>query len=427
MSRVAVVLPGGGARGAYEIGALSVVLPALEARGERVDLWCGTSVGAINAALYASVAHLEAGEAVARAEEGWRALAKSDVIERVVGTRLPLTALRVAGDWFGVPGVGATGLLDPRPLERSLERWIDWLSLARNVRAGSLDAVCAVATSLQRGGPVAFVHTLGAMPAAKDEIRYVRACLTSEHVRASAAIPTLFPPVEVRTPRSAAGFYMDGATRLNSPIKPAIALGADRVIVIGFEPMDGRSPAAAPPHRPHLADVAANLLDGLLVDPVADDVRRLAAINAFFVDGVAGPQHAARTYRRARGRPPYRTISYALIAPRRRGELGRIAGVVFRRRYGGVRALRSPDFLVMSRLLGTRSPSQGELLSFLFFDPAYIAALIEAGRQDAERWIERHPRFWCSDAAHDLALAPPGDDLREEDAVREWRELARRR
>jgi NTE family protein len=427
MSRIAVVLPGGGARGAYEIGALSVVLDALEARGERVDMWCGTSVGAINAALYASLAHLEAGEAGARAEAGWRALAKSDVIERVVGPRLPLTALRIAGDWLGVPGVGATGLLDAGPLERSLDRWIDWMSVARNVRTGCVHAVCVVATSMARGGPVAFVHTTAKTPPADDDIRYVRACMTSEHIRASAAIPMLFPPVEVRTPRRAAGFYMDGATRLNSPIKPAVALGAEKVVVIGFDPLGGLAPVAAGPARPQLADVAANLLDGLLVDPVAEDVRRMAAINSFFVDGLGGPQHGARTYRRARGRQPYRTISYALIAPERRGELGRIAETVFRRRYGGLRALRSPDFLLMSRLLGSGSPSQGELLSFLFFDREFVGELIAAGRRDAERWIERHPRFWCSDAAHDLALEPPGEELREEDAVREWRELSRRR
>ncbi len=426
MPRVAVVLPGGGARGAYEIGALSVMLEALEARGERVDLWCGTSVGAINAALYGSLAHLGAREASARAESGWRALAKSDVITRVVGPRMPLKALRLAGDWIGLPGVGSTGLLDPSPLQRSLDRWIDWLALARNVKTRAAEAVCVVATSLDGGGPVAFVHGDAPTPSAAGEIRYVRTCLSSEHVRASAAIPMLFPPVEVTAPRAAAGAYMDGATRLNSPIKPALALGADRVIVIGFEPLHG-PPDPIARRRPHLADVAANVLDGLLVDPVAEDVHRMAAINAFFVDSVAGPQHAARTYRRARGRPPYRTISYALIAPERGGELGQIAARIFRERYGGLRALRSPDFLLLSRLFGTTSPSQGELLAFLFFDQEFIAALIEAGRRDALRWLERHPRVWCSDAGHDLALAPPGAEAREEDAVREWRELARRR
>jgi NTE family protein len=426
--RVAAVLPGGGARGAYEVGALAVLLSALEARGERVDLWCGTSVGAINATLFASLAHLPAEASAAAAIAGWTSLAKSDVIENVIGPGLPRTGLRLISDWLGLPGGGASGLLDPAPLRRSLDRWIDWLSVARNVRAGLLDAVCAVATSLEHGAPVAFVHTAAdrALPGS-DDIRYVRTCLASDHIRASAAIPLLFPPVQVATPADAAGFYTDGAIRLNSPIKPAVALGAERVIIVGFDPLATHSAEARRPGRPHLSDIAGNVLDGLLVDPVAADVHRLAAINAFFVEGLAGPQDAARAYRRVRGRPAYRRIAYALVAPERRGELGRIAQRVFGARYGGLRGLRSPDFALMSRLLGTRAASRGELLSFLFFDQAFIAELIAAGRRDAERWLERHPRLWCADAAHDLGVEVSTHEAREEDTVREWRDLSRRR
>jgi len=428
--RVAAVLPGGGARGAYEVGALSVLLPALEVRGERVDLWCGTSVGAINAALFASLAHLPADQGAEAAVEGWLSMTKSDVISRVIGPGTPRTALRIASDFLGLPGGGASGLLDPAPLRRSLDRWIDWLSITRNVRSGLVEAVCAVATSLEHGAPVAFVHATTDRPLpTSDTIRYVRACLGSEHIRASAAIPMLFPPVEVTGPAEAAGFYTDGATRLNSPIKPAVSLGADRVLIIGFDPVGWAGKASRERRqagRPHFADVAGNVLDGLLVDPVAADVHRLAAVNAFFVEGIGGPQDGARTYRRARGRPPYRRIAYALVAPERRGELGRIAERVFGARYGGLRGLRSPDFALMSRLLGTRAASRGELLSFLFFDHEFIAELIDAGRHDAERWLDRHPRFWCADAGHDLGVEMRSESALEEDTVREWRDLRRR-
>jgi NTE family protein len=427
--RVAVVLPGGGARGAYEVGALSVLLAALEERGERVDLWCGTSVGAVNAALFASLAHLDAADSAAAASDGWASLGKSDVTADVIGPGLPWMALRIAGDWLGIPGAGASGLLDPAPLRRSLDRWIDWLSVARNVRGGLVEALCVVATSLEHGAPVAFVHAApGVSLPDADDVRYVRTCLSSEHVRASAAIPLLFPPVEIDRPAADAGFYTDGATRLNSPVKPAVALGADRVIIVGFDPVASQD---APPRsrggRPHLADIAGNVLDGLLVDPVAADVHRLATINAFFVEGVSGPQDAARTYRRVRGRPPYRRIAYALVAPERRGELGRIAQRVFGERYGGLRGLRSPDFALMSRLLGSRAASRGELLSFLFFDSAFIAELMAAGRRDAERWLARHPHFWCTDAEHDLGVALSSRAAQEEARVREWRDLSRRR
>src|SRR6516225_8764630 len=130
---VAVVLPGGGARGAYEVGALSALLPALEARGERVSIWCGTSVGAINAAVLASLAHLPAEEQVRRALATWEGLRKQDVIARMVGPGGARMALRLFGHAVGLPGVGLASVLDPAPLARSLDRWVDWRRLARNV------------------------------------------------------------------------------------------------------------------------------------------------------------------------------------------------------------------------------------------------------------------------------------------------------
>ncbi|HEX6389406.1 MAG TPA: patatin-like phospholipase family protein, partial [Solirubrobacteraceae bacterium] len=262
--KIAIVLPGGGARGAYEAGALSVLLPALQARGERVSIICGTSVGAINTAFLGSVAHLPQGAQAESVMATWRDMRKGDVINPLLGPNLPLTALRFVGEILEVPGARLASLLDPSPLEASLERWIDWVALQRNVRTRAVEALCVVATALTRGGPVGFVHSARTpvpKSRATDDLRYVRVnALAPEHVRASAAIPLLFPPVEVTTPRRAADFYIDGGTRLNSPIAPALALGAERVIVIGFEPFGGRLDGAAKPPLPRLADVAANVL-----------------------------------------------------------------------------------------------------------------------------------------------------------------------
>jgi len=248
--------------------------------------------------------------------------------------------------------------------------------------------------------------------------------LTSEHVRASAAIPVLFPPVEVTRPQTAAGHYVDGATRLNHPIKPALALGAERVIVIGFEPFSRHPHAERGDAAPRMADVLANVLDGLLVDQVVDDVHRLAAVNAFLADQALP---AVVSYRRARRRHPYRKIPYALVGPPRPGELGEIAERVCAARYGGLRALLDPDYLLLTRALGGRSRSRGELLSFLLFDPMFAEALIEAGQRDARAWLARHPNLWCTDPTHDLDLDE--DDVaatREQETLSEWREMRRR-
>jgi NTE family protein len=425
--RVALVLPGGGARGAYEAGALSVLLPALQARGEHVSIVCGTSVGAINAALVGSLADRPHEDTARMAVERWSSVRRSDVLRRVVGPGMALKALRFFGEALEIPGVRVGSLLDPAPLRGSLERWIDWLALHRNVKHGSVDAVCVVATGVGRGGPVAFVETGGAVPraSAAASLHYVRATLAAEHVRASAAIPLLFPPVEVTTPASVADHYIDGGVRLNSPIAPALALGADRVVVIGFEPFAGERRRDAV-GTPRLADVTANILDGLLVDQVSDDLHRLAAINSFFVDGPAGAPAAATAYRTARGHHPYRKVSYALVAPERRGALGALAERVLGERYGGLRALADPDVALLGRLLGTGA-SRGELLSFLLFDERHLAELIGAGAADAQRWLDRHPRFWCSDAGHDLDVDPQAfANARDQHALDEFRSRRRR-
>jgi NTE family protein len=442
MATIAVVLPGGGARGAYEIGAMSVLLPALEARGERVTIWCGTSVGAINATALASLAHLPVTEQVSRTLALWRAMRKQDVISPIVGPGGARILTRLVKHALGIRGAALASLLDASPLADSLDQWIDWPRLQSNVRRGYVTAACVVATSLETGDPVAFVSSGGPAPShADDAIRYVKAKLGGEHVRASAAIPVLFPPVEVNTPRSARGHYIDGGTRLNSPIKPALNLGADKVIVVGLEPFAAarsaaggngngtaaKRPGAAGHSPPGIADVAANMLDGLLVDQVAYDLRRLAAINTFFAeDAVTGTSRAARAYRLARGHTPYRPISYALVAPKRRGEIGRLADAVFERRYGGPKGLRDLDYVVISRALGGRSRQRGELLSFLLFDEQFVAELVAMGRRDAARWLRRHPGFWCRDAAHDLSVDRLDHGLvSEQQALEEFRALRR--
>ncbi|MFZ0041994.1 MAG: patatin-like phospholipase family protein [Solirubrobacteraceae bacterium] len=421
---IAVVLPGGGARGAYEAGALSVLLPALEARGERVSIWCGTSVGAINATAMASLSHLPTSEQTAATVGLWSELRKGDVISPIIGSGGLRTLMRLVGHGVRIPSLRFASLLDPSPLAGSLDRWIDWRRLSDNVARKVIDAVCVVATSLMTGDPVAFVSSRDKLPRFPDDaIRYVGANLRGEHVRASAAIPMLFPTVQVTTPRSARGHYADGGTRLNSPIKPALHLGADRVILIGLEPFGHSAALSIAAGRPSVADVAANVLDGLLVDQVANDLHRMAAINSFFVDDASrGTVGASRAYRLARGRAPYRPISYALVSPQRRGEIGRLAEKVFANRYGGLRGLRDLDFVLMAGALGSRTRARGELLSFLLFDSEFVAGLLALGARDAKRWLRRHPRFWCRDAAHDLSFARyDRGAISEQEAIEEFR------
>lgn len=426
---IAVVLPGGGARGAYEIGALSVLLPVLEDRGESVTIFSGTSVGAINATFLASTAHLTAIEQVEAAEAVWRGIRRSDVMARVAEPGALFTGLRFLGDALNVPGVRFKSLLDSSPLAGSLDGWVDWDALHRNVRSGTVTAACVAAHSLKSGRTVGFVETTPGGPEieSNEEIHYLPVRLTAEHVRASAAIPLVFPPVEVTSPRRARGHYVDGSIRMNNPLKPAIELGADRILVLGFDPVspsgNGNGMANG---RPILADVVASILDAMVLDQATVDVRHLAAVNSFFVKSV-GSGLSARAYRSARGRRPYRKIAYALVSPPRRRSLARLAEEVYEERFGGLRAARGLDYALLRRVLGHSSESGAELLSYLFFDPAYIDALLAAGRADAERWLTANPAVWSTDSARDFDLDPTRATAEQEVAtLDEWRSLRRR-
>jgi NTE family protein len=380
---VGLVLAGGGARGAYEAGALSVLQPWLESRGERPTVAAGTSVGAINAAHFAGTRHLAAAEAGADGVARWSAVDKDAVIRPIVSRQAPLTLVRYAGEILSLPGVRVPSLLDPAPLARNLPRWIDWPALHANVADGTVGAVAAVATGAVSGRTVVFVEGRGRLPAS-HAVRYAATQLGNDHIRASAAIPILFPPVRLDGESPGCGWYVDGGTRLNTPIKPALDLGAERLVIIATDATSGEWPDRAeddcPP--PDFGDGALHLLQGMLVDPLIEDLRRLGTVNAFLAGGAG---EVVARLRSEHGRRAFRRVPYLLVAPARHGTIGELASAVFRERYGGLRALRSPDMRLLNRLLGGDSPTHGELLSYLFFDPVFLRELAALGAEDARR------------------------------------------
>jgi NTE family protein len=406
--RIALVISGGGARGAYEAGVLSVLGPVMEERGEMPTIFVGTSVGAINSAYIAATRHLPAEEALAGGLDRWRGIRKGQVIRPILARQIPLTAIRYAGEILSLPGVRLPSLLDPKPLENNLAEWIDWKALHKNIRAGLVESLAIVTTAASTGRTVAFVESPKALKLHRSHvIDYVPARLNDEHVRASAAIPILFPPIRVESPREARGWYFDGGTRLNTPIKPALDLGADRLVVIGMDAVTDTSdePGRHEADPPDFGDGALHVLHGMLVDPVVEDMRILGNINMFFANGQPPKgerrtkegrrgedgSEAAKRYREVRGKPPYRRVPYIFIAPQKRGAIGELATDVFSSRYGGWKGLRSPDFPLLNRMLGGESPTHGELLSYLFFDSEFVDELIEMGKRDARRWLESPP------------------------------------
>ena len=374
--RIALVLAGGGARGAYEMGALAALAPALAARDQAPGIVVGTSIGALNGAFLAARADEPLEVATAAGLQMWRGLRWRDAFRPLVSPSELGRLLGAAAMLAGLPGADMSGLLDPSPLRETLGRLVAFKQIAANVKDGTLTAAAVVATAYATTRSVVF-HD-GGPPLGPDAVRaidYFATSLAPEHVLASAAIPGVFPAVEVRRPRAAAGWYGDGGVRLNSPLKPALSLGADRVVVIG---LNSSLTTPQPSARPDAIDGLAQLLQVVLADQLAGDVATLATVN----ETLTGDHGAGRGRRRR--------IPYIFVAPSDRLEIGRLARDVYRRRYAGIGALvRDSDLALLGRIIDAeRSPVHGELLSYLFLAREFLDGLIAIGRRDAERWLD---------------------------------------
>jgi NTE family protein len=231
-----------------------------------------------------------------------------------------------------------------------------------------------VATRASTSLSVVFCDTAGEPPPADQRrgITYEKTtALGVEHVLASAAIPAAFPAIEVSDPPGARDWYFDGGTRLNTPIRPALDLGARRLIVIALHSPrlgDVRGPSA----RPQVLDGVAQLLQGVLVDPLLNDLHTLATINRL-VDGT--------------GEGPFEEIPYILVAPESPFEIGEVAARVYAEHYQGAGRRRGSVARLGHLLDVADSPLRGELLSYLFFDPDFTGEVMELGRTHARRWL----------------------------------------
>jgi len=384
--RIALVLAGGGARGAYEMGALSVLAPVLEQRGEQVQIIVGTSVGSINAAYLAANAHLSLSEAAAGGAEVWRNLRFRDAMRPLLSPVALGKFVRFVGTFLSLPVKAVPSLLDTAPLRATVNRVIEFRRIAANLadEASPLRCVAVVATSYATGRSIVF-HEGGTTPPNNEEraIDYAATSLGDLHVMASGAIPVIFPAVEVTEPESCRGWYGDGGARLNAPLDPALELGAERVIVIGLNSavVPKQMPEAT---EPDLFDGAASLL-GVLADQLTTDIATLTALNEAVQRGDEGAEDG-----------DLRKIPYIFVVPEDRLTIGRIALKVYERRYKSARALlRAPNLALLGRITDAAlNPMHAELYSYLFLCREFIDELIELGRADAQRWLDTEHDEW---------------------------------
>jgi NTE family protein len=280
--RRALVLAGGGARGAYEAGVLSYVFEHVYPRlplGFEFDILSGTSVGAVHASFAASTAGADAGLRAKQLLEVWTTMRVSDVLRLTLGDLLaiPLRALGLrsakrAGGENQVMG----GLVDVAPLERIVEQRIPWSRLPDGLRRPTPKALCISCTEVRTGRVTVFLDgpLADAGPWSHDpNARAITTGIDARHVRASAAIPFLFPAVLVD-----GQYYVDGGLRMNTPLSPALRLSADRVLVVAL----GKRPGLADDTRAFPEEVVTQpafllgkVLDALTLDQLESELQRL--------------------------------------------------------------------------------------------------------------------------------------------------------
>lgn len=376
MPDVALVLSGGGARGAYEVGVLSYVFRDLARRYRakvRVGFVSGTSVGAVNGTFFASVAD-DPYLGLAELTSVWEAL----TLPEVLGFGIRQVA-RLPGVLLGGPR--GSGIFDSQALASLAARGMNWRRLRANIDRGVLRALTVTTTQVTTGRPVVFVDRSPRTPLPPSLARraVVRADqIRLSHVLASAAIPLVFPPVAIE-----GNLHCDGGLRLNTPMAPAIHLGAGRIFAIGVSsPVSIGARPLPPGVYPGAPFLLGKVLNAFLLDHLAMDLVELERINHFLRDGIdvygASFLDRMNELQTARGEPRRRIVPHISVRPS--VDLGRIAAEHIRShrvRFG--RALGR----TLLRLLDVGEGADSDIASYLMFDGEYAKKLIELGRADA--------------------------------------------
>ncbi len=388
-SETAVVLSGGGARAAYQIGALRAVARILRREASSpFGIITGTSAGAINAAALATNADCWR-RGVARALRLWRNITVGDVYEAELSTVSVYGMRWLASVLVGARGPeGAASMLDNTPLRGLLERVLDLSVVTSRIEAGQLHALAINATSYTTGHAVTFFDGASSIASwRRTRRRGVRERVTIDHLLASTAIPFIFPAVRV-----AQDYYADGSMRQIAPLSPALHLGARRILVIAVGQFAGHRPSGEPPSAPapypSFAQVAGHALTSIFLDNLGADLERMLRLNQVLnlVPTSIRVQH-----------PEVAHVDALLLAPTR--DLGQMAIAHAERLPKGVRYLLHG--------LGGTEGTGANLLSYLLFDRDYCRELLALGFSDAMNRRDEVAAFLSGDSAGFLPLLPP--------------------
>jgi NTE family protein len=370
-----LVMTGGGARGAYQAGVLKRIgeIKRVQTHGNPFPIIGGTSAGAINGSGLA-VGCDNFALATKVVAQLWSGLRPSDVFACDVlsqtGNSLTWILDLSFGGLFG--GGHAHSLLDATPLRRFLGKNFDYNRIEENIQGGHLFALAISATNYNTGSSYLFIQGRKGHPMWNRSRRVTLATkITVEHIRASAAIPLVFSPIRLKTPRGSA-FFGDGCVRLQQPLSPVIRLGAKRLLAIGVRGENIEHPEEAADQKdPSLAQVLGILFNVMFLDHLATDIEHLDRLNQLLSNGAIsqfGIEGCERMH-------PLKTL---LITPS--VNLSQVAED----------HQRDMPYLIQFFInsLGRDAASCADLMSYLLFTSPYTKALIEIGYDDAGRRID---------------------------------------
>ena len=382
-SPIGLVLAGGGARGAYEVGILagiSEVLNMLPKDRPRFNVLAGTSVGAINAAFLAANAH-RGDYAIADLVSVWKNLDVGSHLRLNLRGRAKKAGLSIPPG----PGLFGKSFIDPRPLENLVRASIDWDRVHSNISRGAVSALAVAAFNLGSGRTGIFVETAPGVtfrPSADPRRRARLEPITAEHVLGSAAIPVLFPARKIN-----GAYYCDGGVRFNTPISPAIRSGAKRLVVISLQ-SDLRHPGAEPPplrSYPSAALVFGKLLNALLLDPFQYDLAVMRRFNQLV--SVLEETLSAAEFQRVqdvivetRG-ARYRKLGTLVFTPSQ--DVGLLAGEHLRSQGGGWPGMDTLPKFLLNRAAQSDATWEADWASYMLFDGTFASRLVELGLRDA--------------------------------------------
>lgn len=387
---VGLILTGGGARAAYQVGVLAGVLDILNpGRSPHFRnpfrIICGSSAGAINAAALGCNAH-DPQRAIDRLDQLWGGL-RTGMVYHADAPGLLRTGLR----WFAMLALGwllpdlrnrqPRSLLDNEPLGRLLAATLNFEDLGRHLAAGLLDALAITATAYTTGEHLTFYQSQSTTikPWQRSLRRAIPCNIGVDHLLASSSIPFIFP-AQAMLVRGQTEWCGDGSMRQLAPMSPAIHLGAEKIFVIGTGYKDDIHPEekTADSKYPTLAQIGGHALSNIFLDSLSMDVERMQRINDLLAQL---PPNALKSQ-------SLRPVSTLVITPSR--SLDEMALPHLRQMPRAARAL----FSVVGVNTESGPTTGGALISYLLFEGSYTRELIRLGKADSLNRVEEVKAFF---------------------------------